>query len=66
MRAHYKGIEIPDNDDGRSAAVRSYDILDSSPELLYDDITELAATICGCPVAYIGFFDEKRQWLKAK
>lgn len=66
MRAHYKGIEIPDNDDGRSASVRSYDILDSSPELLYDDITELAATICGCPVAYIGFFDEKRQWLKAK
>ncbi|MCH9019603.1 MAG: GAF domain-containing protein [Proteobacteria bacterium] len=66
MCALYKGIEIPDDDARRVAAVASYGILDSAPELAYDDITGLAAQICGCPVAYIGFFDDKRQWLKAK
>jgi len=64
--AWYKGIEIPDNDAERVAAVHSYDILDSDPETEYDDIAELAATIVGCRVSYIGFFDDERLWLKAK
>lgn len=66
MRVLYKGIEIPDNDAERVEAVGSYGILDSAPELAYDDIVALAAQICGTPVAYVGFFDDKRQWLKAK
>ncbi len=66
MSALYKGVEIPDDDAARAKAVGSYGILDTAPELAYDDITELAAHICGCRVAYIGFFDEKRQWLKSK
>ncbi|WP_445502323.1 PAS domain S-box protein [Microvirga sp. G4-2] len=41
-------------------------ILDTAPEAAFDDVVQLAADICGCPVAAIGFFDEKRFWLKAK
>jgi class 3 adenylate cyclase len=66
MCAFYKGIEIPDNDAERARALETYEILDSEQERDFDDITELAASLTGCKVSYIGFFDEKRLWLKSK
>ena len=66
MCALYKGIEIPDNDTERVDAVNTYQILDTEPEQDFDDITELAACLTGCRVSYIGFFDDKRLWLKSK
>ena len=66
MCALYKGIEIPDNDAERVEAVESYEILDTEQERDFDDITELAASLTGCKVSYIGFFDDKRLWLKSK
>jgi class 3 adenylate cyclase len=48
------------------AALRALDIVDSAPETAYDEITELAAQICGCPVSYISFIDDDRRWLKAR
>jgi class 3 adenylate cyclase len=59
-------LQAPANEAGRLAAVRSYAILDTGPELAYDEITELAAQICQCPVAVIGFVDETRDWKKSK
>src|SRR5690606_13698818 len=50
----------------RLSALLSYGILDTGPELAYDEITELAAQICNCPVAVIGFIDETRDWKKSK
>ena len=66
MCAWYSGIEIPDNDTERVESVAAYQILDTDPEIEYDDITELAASLTGCKVSYIGFFDDKRLWLKSK
>ncbi len=66
MCALYQGIEIPDNDPERVKAVESYEILDSEPEQDFDDITQLAASLTGCKISYIGFFDDKRLWLKSK
>jgi adenylate cyclase len=57
---------VPDNEAARVAALRGYGILDSAPELAYDDVGELAAQICGCPISYVGFMDDDRLWLKAK
>jgi class 3 adenylate cyclase len=56
----------PANETGRLAALRALDIIDSAPETAYDEITELAAQICGCRVSYISFIDDKRRWLKAR
>ncbi|MGK9165733.1 GAF domain-containing protein [Inquilinus limosus] len=50
----------------RVAALRQYDILDTMPEFAYDALTELAAQICGCPVALLGLIDERRDFIKAK
>ena len=57
---------VPTNETERLAAVRALNILDTAPEIAYDEIGELAAQICQCPVAYISFMDDDRLWLKAK
>jgi len=57
---------IPANEAERLAAVRSYQLLDTAPEIGYDEISELAAQICQCPVAVIGLVDEARDWKKSK
>jgi GAF domain-containing protein len=43
-----------------------YDVLDSVPEGVFDDLTELAARICEAPIALISLVDENRQWFKSK
>ncbi|MBB4372325.1 class 3 adenylate cyclase [Bradyrhizobium sp. cir1] len=59
-------LPTPANETERLAALRALDIIDSAPEAAYDEITELAAQICGCPVSYISFIDDDRRWLKAR
>jgi class 3 adenylate cyclase len=57
---------IPANEEARLRTLQTYAILDTLPELAYDDIAQLAAQICGCPAGLVTFLDEKRQWMKAK
>lgn len=49
----------------RLAALRDYEILDTDPEIGYDDLTLLAASICEMPVAAITLIDSDRQWFKS-
>ena len=54
------------NETDRLAALALYRIMDTPPEFAFDVVTELAAEICGCPVALISLMDERRQWMKSK
>ncbi|MGB3726976.1 MAG: GAF domain-containing SpoIIE family protein phosphatase [Glaciecola sp.] len=56
----------PINEEGRLAALRQYDILDSVEEAEYNDIVKLASAICDMPVSTVTLIDEDRQWYKAK
>jgi hypothetical protein len=50
----------------RLAALGRYAVLDTPPEPQFDDLTRLAAHICGTPMALICLLDEHRQWFKAR
>jgi GAF domain-containing protein len=55
------------NDESRRLeALRRYDVLDTLPEQALDDLTALAAHICGAPMATISLVDADRQWFKAR
>jgi hypothetical protein len=49
---------VPANETERLATVRALNVLDTAPEIAYDEIGELAAEACQCPVAYISFMDD--------
>ncbi|MFB9076722.1 ATP-binding protein [Flavobacterium procerum] len=57
---------IPENEIGRLAALRRYNILDTLPDHAFDDATKLVSYICGVPIAHISFIDESRQWFKSE
>lgn len=57
---------LSSNEAVRIAALYQYEILDTSPEEAYNDLTRLAAHICNAPIAMIGFVDTNRQWFKSK
>ena len=54
------------NETERLAALHALGILDTPGEVAFDDLTQLAAFICGTPVALVTLVDEKRQWFKSK
>jgi GAF domain-containing protein len=55
-----------DHERKRLKVLWQYEVLDTVPEALFDDLTELAARICEAPIALISLVDEKRQWFKSK
>jgi GAF domain-containing protein len=57
---------VPKNETKRLKVLWQYDVLDTVPEEIFDDLTELAARICEAPIALISLVDEDRQWFKAK
>lgn len=50
----------------RLDALKSYDILDTPVEPLFDELVEVAAEICDAPMAVINFIADGRQWFKAE
>ncbi|MBH0205148.1 MAG: PAS domain-containing protein [Nitrospira sp.] len=57
---------LPENEASRLRDLDQYQVLDTPPEEAFDDLTKLAAQICGTRIALVSLVDAHRQWFKAK
>jgi len=57
---------LPDNEAARLNALYQYKVLDTLAEEAFDDLSRLAAQICGAPIALVSLVDTDRQWFKSK
>ncbi len=57
---------IPPDESQRLETLRSYRVLDTPAEPVFDEIVELAARLTGAPMALVTLVDEDRQWFKAR
>lgn len=57
---------LSNHEQNRLDALLRYDILDTEPEQVFDDLVKLASYITGSPIAMISLLDEERQWFKAR
>jgi PAS domain S-box-containing protein len=55
----------PVSEADRLAALSTYDVLDTPPEQLLDDLAALAAHVCDAPISLISLVDEGREWFKS-
>ncbi|MGA0556505.1 GAF domain-containing protein [Larkinella sp. VNQ87] len=61
-----KQAPLPSNEATRLQALEAYNLLDTLPEPVFDDITRLASEICRTPISLVSLVDKDRQWFKAK
>ena len=56
---------IPFNESHRLDALKSYDVLDTSPEAPFDNLTRLAREHFGVATALVSLVDQTRLWFKS-
>jgi GAF domain-containing protein len=56
---------IPDDEEGRIAALRRYEVLDTPRDGAFDRITRLASRILAVPIAIVSLVDHDRIWFKS-
>ena len=52
-------------EDARLERLRELNVLDTEPEAVFDQMSRLAADLCGVPISLISLIDSDRQWFKA-
>jgi diguanylate cyclase (GGDEF)-like protein/PAS domain S-box-containing protein len=58
-------VPLPRNEPERLNWLRQSGVLDTPAEEAFDDITRLAAQVCGVPIAAVSLVDAERQWFKS-
>lgn len=50
----------------RQSELDDFRIVDTLEEQAFDDLTRMAASVCGVPIALISLIDRDRQWFKSR
>ncbi|QNA46338.1 GAF domain-containing protein [Lacibacter sediminis] len=58
--------QLPRFEELRLSDLHLYELLDTPGETEFDELRELAAQICNCPISLITLIDKDRQWFKSK
>tara|TARA_R110002072_G_scaffold534_6_gene4020 strand:+ start:197712 stop:199340 length:1629 start_codon:yes stop_codon:yes gene_type:complete len=61
-----KKAKKPKDEEQRLKELVRFEVLDTLPEQVFDDLTLLAANICNVPIALISLVDSDRQWFKSR
>jgi PAS domain S-box-containing protein len=57
---------LPANEAERLRTLDDFQVLDSPPEQVFDDLTALASHICETPIALVSLIDHDRQWFLSR
>ncbi|MGH9929352.1 MAG: sigma 54-interacting transcriptional regulator [Pyrinomonadaceae bacterium] len=57
---------IPTNESARLAALRSFDVVGTTPETDFDDLALIASQITGTPMASVSFVESDHLWFKGR
>lgn len=63
--SHSPSCTLTSDEAHRLSALRQYNILGTAKDSQFDDITQIASCLTGCPIALITFIDETRTWIKS-
>lgn len=55
----------PESEQARLEALRRFNLLDTPPEEVYQDLVNIAANVLDVPISLVSLIDEDRQWFKA-
>ncbi len=58
----WTAVRLHEHEADRLESLRSYGVLDTTPDPRFDALAELAARVCGTPVASVMLVDEDRAW----
>lgn len=61
-----RNYPVPDNDDERIEVLDAFALMDSSPELEYDNLVQMAARIFDAPIVLVSLVHRDRQFFKAR
>ncbi|HSX84441.1 MAG TPA: PAS domain-containing protein [Cellvibrio sp.] len=56
---------LPEHEKRRQLALHRFNILDTPREQSFDDLAQLAMTMCEVPIAVVSLIDRDRQWFKS-
>jgi GAF domain-containing protein len=57
---------LPDNETERLKELHRFRVLDSAPEVIFDEAVSLARSLFGVATSVVSLVDDDRQWFKAK
>jgi adenylate cyclase len=61
-----RDFPLPENETARLQALESYQLVGTPTECAFDELSEVVAQICACPIGYVSLMADTHDWLKGQ